>query len=141
MKATLSHDLLENFGSLITLKGTNECLGDLMHFAGKGTYDPTHGLVPVTEAEAEIHNKCLDQARLNGLDANCQVGQGGYAYLHNGPGHDGKRVQTFSGTIISDIVRIKQGKKFRTIYFHRKGRSYQGRQGINEDIFRFRRVS
>ena len=62
----LASDELEGFGSLITIKGTNTYLGDLMHFEGHGTFDPDHGLVPVTKDEADVHNKAMDEAAADG---------------------------------------------------------------------------
>ena len=98
----LTREDLENIGSLITIKGTNTCLGDLMHFDGHGTYDPDHGLVPVSKEEADTHNKLLDEARLKGLDENCEVGQGSFFYFtRKAPD---RKVTTFVGTVVSTDV-------------------------------------
>lgn len=131
----LTLDQLENIGSLITIKGTNQCLGDLMHFDGRGTYCAVHGLVPVTNEQADIHNKCLDEAKLKGMDDNCQIGQGSYAY-YTKP----LQVTTFIGTIVanggSDVTVNGQ-----SITFRRNGKTYRGRLSKEHDSFNFRRVA
>jgi hypothetical protein len=125
---------LENFGSLITIKGTDECLGDLMHFGNQGTYDPSYGLVPVTEAEAAIHNKALDAARLEGMDRNCEIGQGSFAYFV------GDKVTTFLGSLVSDKFTLS-GNINKTIKFQRAGKVYKGRLSRYADAaFNFRRI-
>lgn len=124
---------LENLGSLITVKGTNECLGDLMHFAGHGVYDPTHGLVPVTKEQAYIHNKLLDEARLKGMDENCKIGQGSYAYYHPDSG-----VKTFCGSLIAP--RTNCSVSGQSITFTRAGKTYRGRLRKESDNFNFRRI-
>jgi len=121
---------LENFGSLITIKGTNECLGDLMYFQGHGTYDPTYGTVPVSQAEAEQHNKALSAARFKGMDENCQIGQGGYAYYQT------NQITDFIGVVISTDV----SKKGNSITFYRNGKKYRG-QLQKGDHFNFKRVA
>ena len=134
-RTRLTREDLENIGSLITIKGTNTCLGDLMHFAGHGTYDPDHGLVPVSKEEADTHNKLLDEARLNGLDRNCEVGQGSFFYF-TGKAPD-RNVTTFVGTVVSTDVRVKG----QSITFVRKGKTFRGRLSKNFDSFNFRRVA
>ena len=126
---------MENIGSLITIKGTDACLGDLMHFEGHGTYDPNHGLVPVSKEEADTHNKLLDEARLNGLDRNCKVGQGSFFYF-TGKAPD-RKVTTFVGTVVSTDVRVKG----QSITFVRKGKTFRGRLCKDADSFNFRRVA
>ena len=132
--ALLAREDLENIGSLITIKSTNTCLGDLMHFDGHGTYDPGHGLVPVSKEEADTHNKLLDEARLDGLDRNCEVGQCGFFYITR-KAPDAK-VTTFVGTVVSTDVRVKG----RSITFVRKGKTFRGRLRKDADSFNFRRV-
>ena len=101
-----------DFNTLITIKGTNQCLGSLMYFQGHGTFDPEHGAVPVTKKEADIHNRALDQAMIEGLDK-CQVGQCGMFY------YDGRVVHTFTNLTVnvdqwnSDNVFTRKGKRFR----------------------------
>jgi len=134
----MEREQLEHVGvSLITIKGTNECLGDLIHFEGKGTYDPSHGRVPVSKEEAAIHNAALDEARLKGMDENCEIGQGSFAYFIDG------KVQTFIGSLISDRVTVT-GNQRKTVYFTRAGKRYSGRLPWGEmagDAFNFRRVA
>lgn len=74
---------LRNLGSLITYRdtGSEHCLGYLLSFEGHGVFDPDLGRIEVTPEEANAHNRALSQAEIQGLDQNCQVGQGGYFYL------------------------------------------------------------
>ncbi|MGO8750601.1 MAG: hypothetical protein ACLQNE_32025 [Thermoguttaceae bacterium] len=133
----LASDELEGFGSLITIKGTNTYLGDLMHFEGHGTFDPDHGLVPVTKDEADVHNKAMDEARLTGLDENCEVGQTGFFYFRNDKG--GRMViHTFIGMEVAcQSIRVKG----QSITFVRKGKTFRGRLSRQHDVFNFRRVA
>ena len=131
----LAREDLENIGSLITIKGTDACLGDLMYFDGHGTYDPDHGLVPVSKEEADTHNKLLDEARLDGLDRNCEVGQGSFFYF-TAKAPD-RKVTTFVGTVVSTDVQVN-GK---SITFVRKGKTFRGRLRKDADSFNFRRVA
>ena len=64
--------ILENKGSLITYKdnGQDVCLGALWYAEGHGCNDPSHGRVDVTKEEAEIHNRCLAQALIDGAHCN-----------------------------------------------------------------------
>ena len=131
----LAREDLENIGSLITIKGTDACLGDLMYFDGHGTYDPDHGLVPVSKEEADTHNKLLDEARLDGLDRNCEVGQGSFFYF-TGKAPD-RKVTTFVGTVVSTDVRVNR----QSITFVRKGKTFRGRLCKDADSFNVRRVA
>lgn len=121
-------------GGLITYKdgkGPPRCLGDLMHFEGHGVYDPDFGQVDVTPEEAEAHNQALDKARIDGMDNQCQVGQGSYAYYNrNGS------VRSFLGTLISDDVVIVG----RDIQFRRGGRLFRGWLRKDDESFNFVRI-
>jgi hypothetical protein len=131
---------LDNLGSLITFKDgdVDRCLGYLMHFDGRGTYDPTFGRVEVTKEQADIHNKALEAAELSGLDQNCAVGQGGTFYYNA----DGHTVRTFLGTVVSEHLETKGNMRAnKTITFHRAGKVYRGRLSKHHDAFNFRRVS
>lgn len=131
-KKPLTADQLEHVGvSLITVKGTNTCLGDLMAFKGHGVFDPSFGMVPVSEEAAKIHNAALDKARLEGMDTNCEIGQGSFAYFQTGKG-----VTTFSGTVISTEYTVLN----RVIRFRRAGKVYRGTLKRDSDDFNFRRV-
>ena len=124
---------LENLGSLITIAGTNTCLGHLMDFHERGVYDAEHGKVEVTPEQAKIHNECLDKAMLDGLDNQCQIGQCGTYYFTNG------KVTTFCGTLVSDKVQLTPSKK--GITFLRNGKQYRGRLQKDADCFNFKRIS
>lgn len=111
----LTRTELENFGSLITIKGKRACLGDLLFFDGHGCYDPTYGRVPVEKAEADAHNAALDKARLDGMDK-AEVGQCGGFYLVG----DG-RITTFIGTLVGSAT-----VKGRVVTMERDGKTWRG---------------
>ena len=127
----LTREQLEHFGSLITIKGTDTCLGDLWHAEGHGTFDPNHGKVPVTKDESKSHNQALSKARLDGMDQNCEIGQGSFAYRH------GNQVNDFIGAVISNDVTVHGN----TLTFRRKGKMYRGRLSTKYDAFNFKRVA
>lgn len=119
MKKPLTRDGLEGFGSLITVAGTNTCLGDLLDAREHGVFDAVYGRVPVTPAEAEAHIRALDKARLDAMDTNCGVGQhGGPAYFDEARG----RITFFGGAFVSDVIR----KRGRVLTFLRKERKFRG---------------
>jgi hypothetical protein len=122
-----------NRGSLMTIAGTNTCLGYLMNFTGHGIYEPSLGKVDVTPEEADVHNKLLSQAEIDGLDKNCQVGQYGRFYFSPSK----KTVQTFIGTVVSDNVIIHG----QSISFTRNGKTFRGKKHEEDDIFTFKRIA
>lgn len=122
---------LKNIGSLITCG--DHCLGYLMNFAGHGVFSPD-GKVEVTPEQAEIHNKLLAEAEIEGLDNRCEVGMAGTFYLGITDGV--KAVKTFTGTTVTTDVTVK-GK---SITFRRHGRVYRGREMKNAECFNFRRI-
>ena len=134
----LKREDLENFGSVITVKkslfqdqGHEYCLGHLINFTGHGVFDAHFGKVDVTPEEVAVHNSSLDYIFIKGLDANCEVGQGGTFY------YDEKKhiVQTFCGTIFA-TAKVS-GK---SITFERGGKLYRGRLQKNADCFNFKRI-
>ena len=127
--------VLENVGSLITFNDGDRCLGYLWHAEGHGTFDANLGRVDVSKDNADTHNRLLDDALLNGLDENCQVGQGGTFYVGQ---HEGRTaIKTFLGTLISADVSLKG----QSLTFRRKGRTFRGRMSRQHDLFNFRRVA
>lgn len=130
---TPTREQLQNLGSLITYKCDDKdcCLGELIHFPEHGTFDPNFGRVDVTKEEADIHNKLLDTAMLEGMDKKCQIGQGSHAYYVGG------KVTTFIGTVISEDVAVKG----LIITFRRGGKVYRGHLSRRGDSFNYRRVS
>jgi hypothetical protein len=125
-----------NRGSLLTYHdgGYEQCLGYLIHFPEHGTYDANLGRVDVSPDEADTHNHLLDEAMIEGLDDNCQVGQHGSFYLGK---KDGRTVvQTFVGTVVSNDV----SQRGSSITFRRKGRAFRGRARKHCNLFNFRRV-
>jgi hypothetical protein len=131
-KKALAREDLENFGSIITLKGTDRCLGDLMCFDDEhGCFCPANGKVPVTKEEAKAHNEALDKAMLEGLDGACRVGQGANFYFSKGA------VRTFSGRAVSEDASLS-GK---VVAFRRAGREFRGTVRKGADFMFFERVS
>jgi hypothetical protein len=115
--------------SIIMIKDTDRCLGDLIHFDGKGTFCPNNGRVPVSKEAADVHNKALDQARVEGLDENCEVGMRGMFYW------DGKNVKTFLGTQVNEGFVVMSGNVRKTVYFNRKGMKFKGVLRKDADCF------
>ena len=126
---------LEHKGSLITYKdsdGTDLCLGNLMHFEGHGTYDPSLGKVDVTREDADKHNAALDTALIDGLKT-CKVGQGNFFYLGKGP----TRVHTFTGTTVTRAVTVSG----RSVTFTANNMTFKGRLQKDTSLFNFRRTA
>ena len=121
----------EHLGSLITIKGTDRCLGYLFHAEGHGVFDPI-GRHDIDPKYVEPHNKALSQAEIKGLDENCQVGQGATFYLTD----DKQSVRTWHG----DIVSVLKGK--RPLQFVLKGKVFQGERsgGSNDTSIFFKRI-
>jgi hypothetical protein len=122
----------ENLGSLITIKGSNTCLGYLLSFDGKGVFEPRFGQVDLNKEEADAHNKALDEASLKGLDECCQVGQYGTFYYNE----KANTVTTFMGNTVATA-----SKNGNSITFIRAGKTYRGRTQKDADCFNFKRVS
>jgi hypothetical protein len=126
---------LENLGSLITSKnrGKDTCLGYLFYASEHGVYDAAHGKVDVTPEQADVHNKLLDQALINGLDAHCEIGQGNTFYLREG------RIITWLATVIAPAL-TRQGKH---CAFVRRGREFCASEtgGEDDDTVWVQRVS
>lgn len=126
----LKAEELEHVGtSLITIKGTDRCLGDLFHAKGKGTFCADNGRVPVSKEATDVHNKALDQARMEGLDKNCKVGMHGMFYW------DGKNVKTFLGTQVNEGYVVMSGNTRKTVYFTRKDMKFKGILRKDADCF------
>lgn len=129
--------VLENKGSLISYKeydGFEErdvSVGYLFNFKEKGVFAPT-GKVDVTPDEALAHNEALDKALIEGLDNNCEIGQGGMFYFKLPD-----IVHAWNGTFVASAKRIGIGKD---IKFERKGKVFRGRLQKDADCFNFRRV-
>lgn len=133
----------DHLGSLITLKGTDNCLGYLMDFKDRGVYEPSLGRVRISPEHAKAHNEALDKVLLEGLDERCEVGQYGSFYHKDrslktpaGNPYQGHEVRTFTGTLVSAAVSVVG----RVITFSRKGKEYRGRLKNDADVFTFKRV-
>ena len=133
----ISRDQLENFGSIVTFKDKPDCLGDLWHVNGH-TFCPHYGLVPVTEEEAKQHNAALDAARIQGLDAQCEIGQGSNFYLTQLATY-GWQVVTFSGTVVASNEDLYVSRHLVTM--RRGDRVFQGRRHTKDDCIFLKRVS
>ena len=127
---------LQNLGSLITYQADGNvkpvCLGFLMYFEGRGTYDAYFGKVDVTKEQSEIHNRLLSEGQLLGLDNNCEVGMAGSFYLDRAK----KEVRTFTG----DFVALAEISGL-TVTFRRKDKVFRGKFSPSEDCFNFKRIS
>lgn len=125
-------------GSLITFQpeggGNEQCLGYLMHFEGRGVYEPSFGRVDVTPREADAHNAALSRAEIEGLDNNCRVGMGGTFYL--GASGDKSVIRTFIGDLVADDVTARG----RGVTFRRKGMTFKGHRR-DDDLLFFKRVA
>lgn len=149
--------VLENLGSLITYTrdGTSYALGYLMDFKDKGVYDATHGKVDVTPEQCVAHNTAYDKSEVEGLDNQCQVGQGSTFYFYEPkmgekPDHLGVKaemsVKTFLGTVLATRGNISLRKpprgKYTVVEFDRKGRTFRGKWRRSEgDAVFFERVA
>lgn len=125
---------LENLGSMITFKldGKDRCLGYLWHAEEHGTYDATYGRVDVSKEDAAAHNAAFDKANVEGLDNQCEIGQGSIFYV--GRNKDGSyRVSTWIGTVIAENARTSRPGGA-TIAFERKGRKFFGRLRRTSDM-------
>jgi len=126
----------ENLGSMITIKGSDRCLGYLMDFEGHDVFEPDIGRVDVSPEHAKLHNEAFEKALLEGLDNNCEVGMCGSFYLGK---KDGRyEVHTFLGQVVSDETTRSEGGS--TLTFFRKGKAFQGRISKKSDLFNFKRV-
>ena len=125
-------------GSLFMYKddGEDRLLGHLIHFEGRGVYEPTFGKVEIDPRHVDPHNEALDGAFLEGMDNNCEVGQGGTFYWKEDRATQKLVITTFSGTIVTRNVT----KNGRSITFVRKGKTYRGREMKDAECFNFRRI-
>jgi hypothetical protein len=127
MATTKQPPELENLGSLITIKDTNNCLGFLLDGREHGIYDAEHGLVQVTSEQAATHNKLLSEALIKGL-AGCKPGQGNYFYLKQDEGV--WRLITWNG----DLVPCEQLRvTARKVSFINNGHKFTGSRQFNGD--------
>jgi hypothetical protein len=98
--------VLQKVGDMFTYAdaGVDRCLGFLMVFPRRGTYDPTFGRVDVSAEDAERHNVVLSGALVEGLDKTCGVGQSGVFYLTKPKGGGPEQVTTWTGTVVGSKV-------------------------------------
>lgn len=111
----IEREQLENLGSLVTIKGSNCCLGFLMTFGERGVWDAEYGKVPVTPEEATVHNALLSSATIKGLDTTCAVGQGAYFYYSN------FSLKTFIG---EELILSELKLRKREVHFSRGPREF-----------------
>ncbi len=135
------------------LKGEKDvCVGYLMDFNDKGIFEPTVGKIDVTPEEAQIHNKCLTEALLKGLDESCKVGQGGDFYIGKNEKTGEYQVTAWTGEVVSIdvVVKPKTGKSRRTVMFARGKKTFRGfvDPALNDNmdelgtvVFHFERVA
>lgn len=123
-------------GSLLTYQdsGTERCFGYVFHFPSHGVYEPTFGKLDVSPEQANTHNQLLSQAEIDGLDQNCGVGQGGRLYTKKAEGRT--IVATWFGQEVSREVRVRGA----ALTFTRKGMTFRGRLGQDQNCFSFKRI-
>lgn len=137
---------IEDTNGFLTVKGTDTCLGNLMHFGDEhGTFDATLGKVDVSKEAADRHNELFNQALLDGLDKNCEVGMGGSFYLAGGKNKP-HSVTTFTGKLVSDEVRVLKGRgraahgsRGDKVFFARNGMTFEGYTTGDADLLNFTR--
>jgi hypothetical protein len=95
-------------------RGKDTCLGYGFHMPAHGVCDAARGKVDVTPEQADVHNKLLDQALINGLDTHCEVGQGSTFYLDsNGRGITWLGAVIEPGPVRTSSTFTRKGKVFR----------------------------
>lgn len=122
----------ENHNGLLTVAGTNQCLGYLFDFSGKGIFSPD-GKVEITPSQMDTHNKILAQMEIAGLDK-CEIGYRGTLYLTKRG--SASVISTFTGEIVSTDIFI-HGK---AIAFNRNGKKFSGLLQKDADCFNFKRT-
>jgi hypothetical protein len=125
---------LKHKGSLILVQevnGPDTCLGFLIYSPEHGVFDAHYGRVDVTKEEADIHNKLLSTALIEGLDR-CEVGQCGDFYLHNK-----SAVRTWTGEVVAESSTPgKRGCR----QFVRNGRTFEFKVPKDEDCITVKRI-
>jgi hypothetical protein len=99
------------------------CLNYLFHSAQHGVFEPNFGKVDVTPEEAKLHNAALDKALVDGLDNQCEVGQGGTFYLRDG------QIKSWLGTTLAPALK-RQGRHYT---FVRGGRKFRATKRSRKD--------
>jgi hypothetical protein len=130
---------LKNVGGLITYDdeaGAERVLGYLLWFPEHGAFDACLGKVEVGPGDARTHNALLDDALLDGLDNRCRVGQGGSFYLLGD-----RRVATWTGKLVSDVVEVRAGEGGKVVVFTRNGMTFRGKVRGDDELLCFRRTS
>lgn len=130
--------VINHRGSLLTYHrdGQETCLGYLFNFPGKGVYDPNLGKVDVSVKDANVHNRCLSEAEIKGLDEACEIGQWGVFYFNR----EEMAVKTWMGVAVArneDVEYHGSG----SVTFHRRGKRFMGKVYGQECLLRFRRVA
>lgn len=131
-KKTKRKPVFEHVGSLITYKDGDgdTCLGYLFLHEGKA-YEPSFGLVDVSPADAETHNRLLSEALVKGLDDRCEIGMCGSFYVSS----DRKHVKTWTGEAVADLRDLRDGR----YEFVRNGMTFVGR--IKDEVIDFTRTA
>lgn len=117
-------------------------LGYIFAFGDKVCFTPD-GKVEVSAEQVDKHNAALTVAMLDGLDRNCEVGQGGAFYLKRRP--HGYRttlaVVTWTGEVVTEDVRTGTSPRGRNvIVFRRAGKVFRGIKRRDCDLLTFKRI-
>lgn len=122
-------------GGLLTYEhnGRKHCLGYLMNFKEHGVHDASLGRVDVTPEQANTHNAVYDKMMVEGLDKNCQIGQGGDFYIN----YEHNQVRTWLGTVLGTL-----GRHSKTVFtFTRNNMEFRGRIRKDDDSVFFKRIA
>lgn len=122
--------------------GRTYCLGYLVHFEGKGTFDAALGKVDVTKEQADAHNKLYEKAELKGLRT-CDLGLSGHLFYDEAK----REIHTFLGSKVETRHITVRGKviTFSIVMdeekFHSAVGTFRGRLPKDSEGFFFKRIA
>jgi hypothetical protein len=126
--------IVNNHGLLTYQNNGDEkptCLGFLFSGPQHGIFDPELGGIEVTPEVADVHNKLLSQALIDGLDT-CEIGQSAMFYLVGDPrGGNPLRITTWTGDLVADRLHNVSPRRYN---FQRGGRWYKAICRQNSDL-------
>lgn len=103
------------------------CAGYLFMHEGKA-FDPGGYVEGVTTQEVvDAHNKILSQMEIEGLDNNCQVGQGSTFYIRGPKQGAPNEVVTWIGDLIASVSHAQPYHGGWKITFTRRGKTLEGK--------------
>jgi hypothetical protein len=106
---------------LVGTEDRERCLGHLMDFGDHGLHSPEGKVSGISKEEATEGNRLLDVGMVEGLDSNCEVGQGAWFYpKQTATGRT--EVRTWTGIRVDESAQRIDGG----IEFQRKGKTFEG---------------